>query len=85
MLTHIFSDPDHANFEFAHFLFGTHYEEGSTMPNTLNLGRMRVPKISSVSKNIVDYKHLDRKTHSKMELVRQIPHDGEVIKARECP
>jgi hypothetical protein len=55
------------------------------MPNTLNLGRMRVPIISSASKNVVDYSQLDRKNHSRMQLVRQIVHDGEVIKARECP
>lgn len=39
------SDQTYGNFEFAHFLFGSHFEEGSNMKDMLNLGKMRIPKI----------------------------------------
>jgi hypothetical protein len=61
-----YSDPEYGNFEFAHFLFGTHYEEGAGMPDTLNLGKMRIPKLSGSQKNTVDYNGLNRENHSKM-------------------
>ena len=41
--------------------------------------------MSGHQKNTVDYNTLVKESHSKMEIVRQIPHEGEVIRARQNP
>lgn len=61
-------DPDHANFEFAHFLTGTHNEDDSN-PNYvdhINLIKVRMPKLSATEKTTIDYSALDRNSHSKI-------------------
>jgi len=80
-------DPDHANFEFAHFLTGTHNEDDSN-PNYvdhINLIKVRMPKLSATEKTTIDYSALDRNSHSKIQIVRKIPHEGEVFKCRQNP
>ena len=77
-------DPDHANFEFANFLTGTH-DDDETKENkadTINLIRVRMPKLIQGEKTTIDYTGLDRNSHSKVQIVKKIPHEGEVLKCR---
>ena len=81
-----FRDPDQAKFEFAYFLTGTHKEDeeqkGEHVEN-INLLRVRMPKLQQSQKTVIDYTQLDRRTQSKTQIVKQIPHEGEVLKCRQ--
>ena len=84
-LTLCFSDKDFANFEFAHFLTGTHVDEEQTAPNCINELKVRLPKIDKTEKSTIDYDKLDRNAHSKVQIVSSIEHEGEVMKCRQNP
>lgn len=77
-------DPDYADFEFAYFLMGTH-NEIEDREDTLDIYRLRLPKITSTSKTVVDYSKLDAATHSKLTKVESLVHEGEVMKCRQNP
>ena len=67
-MTFHFRDADHANFEYAFFLTGTHNddEEQVGRPEYINIHKVRVPKLSSTQKTTIDYTALDRHSHSKI-------------------
>jgi hypothetical protein len=78
-------DPDFAAFEMNYFLTGTDIGD-ERQQDYLQVSRIRVPKIRAGHKSTIDYSKLDRKTHSKIQVVTRIPHHGgEVLKARMCP
>lgn len=67
-----------------YFLTGT--DCGGEGPDFIQLSRVRLPKLKTGHKTVIDYTKLDRKTHSKAEVLCKVPHDGgEVLKARACP
>ena len=84
MLAFYCRDADFSSFEFANFLTGTHDddEEKVNKVDTINLIRVRMPKLVPGQKTTIDYDRLDRQTHSKVQIVKKIPHEGEVLKCR---
>ena len=65
---------------------GTHIDEDR--PNEQSVIqelRVRIPKLSKTEKTTVDYSGLDRTSHSKVQIVTSIPHEGEVLKCRQNP
>jgi len=68
-------------------LTGTHNddENQANRNDTINLIRVRVPKLRQDEKTTIDYDSLDRNTHSKVQIVKQIAHEGEVLKCRQNP
>ena len=77
-------DAEFSNFEFAYFLTGTHDddEEKEVKNDTINLIRVRMPKLITGEKTVIDYNSLNPLNHSKVEIVKKIPHEGEVLKCR---
>ena len=85
-LTLCFSDGDFSNFEFAHFLSGTHVDEDRPNdPSVIQELKIRIPKFSKTEKTTIDYSKLNRQDHSKVQIVSSIPHEGEVLKCRQNP
>ena len=41
-----------------------------------------MPKLVQGQKTTIDYTSLDRRNHSKVQIVKKIPHEGEVLKCR---
>lgn len=41
-----------------------------------------MPKLVKGQKTTIDYSSLDRSTHSKVEVLKKIAHEGEVLKCR---
>ncbi len=76
-------DPVYSNFDMNYFLTGT--DSGGEEQDTIRLNRLRLPRITSGQKSVIDYTKLDRHTHGKLEVLTIIPHEGEVLKVRACP
>ena len=63
---------------------GTH-NDVENREDTLDVYRVRVPKITQSSKTVIDYSTLNPNTHSKLEKVKSITHENEVMKCRQNP
>ena len=63
---------------------GTHDddEEKVNKVDAINLIRVRMPKLVHGQKTTIDYNGLDRQLHSKVQIVKKIQHEGEVLKCR---
>lgn len=66
---------------------GTHNDDEveANRTDSINLLRVRMPKLHQSEKSTIDYTGLDRETHSKTQMVKRIPHEGEVLKCRQNP
>ena len=62
---------------------GTDY--GGDSADSVIVSRIRVPKLKSGSKTVIDYTILDRHSHGKFQELINIPNNGEVLKCRANP
>eukprot|EP00347_Sterkiella_histriomuscorum_P005399 403356762 len=77
-------DPENPQFNIQSFLLGTHYNEdhGDMFGNdSIYIAEMRVPKIQKNQKSVIDYTKLSN-DHSKLKIVKEFNHQGEVNKTR---
>lgn len=63
-------DPDFAAFETNYFLLGTDF--GGTNQNSINLCKIRLPILKHGQKSVIDYSKLDRRQHSKLQVIAKI-------------
>ena len=75
---------DDGNFEFNHFLIGTHVEEGLDAPNQLKVVKQRLPK-KKLELDLIKSLKNKQDVLSKIQTVVEFPHEDEVIKARSMP
>ncbi|CDW78759.1 histone-binding protein rbbp4-like [Stylonychia lemnae] len=80
-------DPDNSQFYVQNFLIGTHYSEdhGDMFGNdSIQIAQIKVPKYDQNQKSVIDYTKLP-KNQSKVQIVKQFNHQGEVNKCRAMP